>query len=454
MDINASNLWDKILKIFKNNKSIEGMDYNFYFKNIKADDFSNNILSLNCNSPLMKKEMEKYKNEIEETLNDIFILSNEKIHIVFKIKKEEEQGEISYRIKEHRSTNQNSSMKTGLNIRNRLDNFIVGDNSRMAYNACLAVLENETPVYNPLFIYGGSGLGKTHLMQAVGNAILERNPEKRVLYTTTEEFSNEFIAAIKEGRIKNFRDTFRNLDVLLLDDIQFFERIFGRGMGDTEEEFFHTFNKLQESGKQIIMISDRYPQDIKNLSKRLESRFISGLSAEIQEPGYETRKAILENIVEIKNIKIDDNILEYIAESVSSNVRELEGILTLINARAKLLNEKITLQQVQDELSTRMRSQQSKITAEKIIEIVSQEYSIPVSEMKARKKKQEIVDARQTAMFLIKNILDLNLTTIGGLFGGKDHSTVISSIRKIEGKIEENIAFKKELDRIKQKIVK
>ena len=202
------------------------------------------------------------------------------------------------------------------------------------------------------------------------------------------------------------------------------------------------------------MISDRYPQDIKNLSKRLESRFISGLSTEISEPGYETRKAILENIVEIKNIEIDDNILEYIAESVSSNVRELEGILTLINARAKLLNEKITLQQVQDELSTRMRSQQSKITAEKIIEIVSQEYSIPVSEMKARKKKQEIVDARQTAMFLIKNILDLNLTTIGGLFGGKDHSTVISSIRKIEGKIEENIAFKKELDRIKQKIVK
>ena len=190
MDVNASNLWDKILKIFKNNTSME-TEYNAFFKNVKADDFSNNILSLNCNSPLMKEKMEKYKNEIEETLNDIFILSNEKIHIVFNIKKEEEPGEISYRIKEYRSTNQNSSMKTGLNVRNRLDNFIVGDNSRMAYNACLAVLENEAPVYNPLFIYGGSGLGKTHLMQAVGNAILERNPEKRVLYTTTEEFSNE-----------------------------------------------------------------------------------------------------------------------------------------------------------------------------------------------------------------------------------------------------------------------
>ena len=241
--------------------------------------------------------------------------------------------------------------------------------------------------------------------------------------------------------------------MLLLDDIQFFEKIFARGGGDTEEEFFHTFNKLQESGKQIIMISDRYPKDIKNLSKRLESRFVSGLSVEIQQPGYETRKAILENIVETKNIEIDDNILEYIADSVSSNVRELEGILTLITARAKLLNERITLQQVQDELANRIRSQQSKITAEKIIEIVSQEYAIPVSEMKARKKKQEIVDARQKAMFLIKDILDLNLTTIGGLFGGKDHSTVISSIRKIESRMEESAVFKKELDRIKQKIV-
>ena len=304
------------------------------------------------------------------------------------------------------------------------------------------------------FLYMGvQVLEKTHLMQAVGNAILEKSPEKRVFYCTTEEFTNEYITAIREGRIKNFRDNFRGLDVLLLDDIQFFEKIFARGGGDTEEEFFHTFNKLQESGKQIIMISDRYPKDIKNLSKRLESRFVSGLSVEIQQPGYETRKAILENIVETKNIEIDDNILEYIADSVSSNVRELEGILTLITARAKLLNERITLQQVQDELANRIRSQQSKITAEKIIEIVSQEYSIPVSEMKARKKKQEIVDARQKAMFLIKDILDLNLTTIGGLFGGKDHSTVISSIRKIESRMEESAVFKKELDRIKQKIV-
>jgi chromosomal replication initiator protein dnaA len=448
MEVSASELWEKILKIFEKTGTVNDVEYNMYFKNTEAADLSNGTLLLNCNSSLVKDAMEKYKNEIEETINDIFIVSNEKIKAVFNIKVKEQIQDNTFRIREHRN-----KMKTGLNIRNRLDNFIVGDNSKMAFNACLAVIENDIPVYNPLFIYGGSGLGKTHLMQAVGNAILEKSPEKRVFYCTTEEFTNEYITAIREGRIKNFRDNFRGLDVLLLDDIQFFEKIFARGGGDTEEEFFHTFNKLQESGKQIIMISDRYPKDIKNLSKRLESRFVSGLSAEIQQPGYETRKAILENIVETKNIEIDDNILEYIADSVSSNVRELEGILTLITARAKLLNERITLQQVQDELANRIRSQQSKITAEKIIEIVSQEYAIPVSEMKARKKKQEIVDARQKAMFLIKDILDLNLTTIGGLFGGKDHSTVISSIRKIESRMEESAVFKKELDRIKQKIV-
>ena len=448
MEVSASELWEKILKIFEKTGTVNDVEYNMYFKNTEAADLSNGTLLLNCNSSLVKDAMEKYKNEIEETINDIFIVSNEKIKTVFNIKVKEQIQDSTFRIREHRN-----KMKTGLNIRNRLDNFIVGDNSKMAFNACLAVIENDIPVYNPLFIYGGSGLGKTHLMQAVGNAILEKSPEKRVFYCTTEEFTNEYITAIREGRIKSFRDNFRGLDVLLLDDIQFFEKIFARGGGDTEEEFFHTFNKLQESGKQIIMISDRYPKDIKNLSKRLESRFVSGLSAEIQQPGYETRKAILENIVETKNIEIDDNILEYIADSVSSNVRELEGILTLITARAKLLNERITLQQVQDELANRIRSQQSKITAEKIIEIVSQEYAIPVSEMKARKKKQEIVDARQKAMFLIKDILDLNLTTIGGLFGGKDHSTVISSIRKIESRMEESAVFKKELDRIKQKIV-
>ena len=289
-------------------------------------------------------------------------------------------------------------------------------------------------------------------MQAVGNAILEKRPDKRVFYVTSEEFSNEYYKVIREHRIEAFRDNFRNLDVLLLDDIQFFEKIFAQGEGKVQEEFFHTFNKLQESGKQIIMISDRYPKDIKNLSERLETRFVQGVTIEMQRPGYETRMQILENFTEMKKIKIEKNILEYIADNVSSNVRELEGVLTTIIARASLLNENITLEQAQDELANRVKTQKAKITAEKIIEVVSQEFTISVSDMKSKKRQAEIVNARQIAMFILKEMLDLNLTSIGGLFGGRDHSTVISSIRKIEEKIVEDKIFKNQIDRIKQSI--
>lgn len=449
MDVNVSKLWGKIEKICQ--KQVDEKDFNMFFKNVKAENFSDNTLTLSI-LPGLKAGILKYKNIIEDAAE---IITDESIEVVVKSQKVQETvSNESYRIQEYRQINQ---MKTGLNPKFKMANFIMGGNSKLAYEACFAVIDSivneagDLP-YNPLFIYGSSGLGKTHLMQAVGNEILERRPDKRVYYITSEEFSNEFIRVLREGKIQEFRDTFRNLDVLLLDDIQFFERIFARGSGDAEEEFFHTFNKLQALGKQIIMISDRYPTDIKNLSKRLETRFIQGVSLEMQRPGYETRMAILTNFIEMKGIDIEKNILEYIADSVSSNVRELEGVLTTIIAKSSLLGEKITLQQVQDELANRVKTQQSKITAEKIIEIVSTEYSITITDMKSKKRHAEIVNARQIAMFIIKDILDLNLTTIGGLLGGRDHTTVISSIRKIEERIEKEAIFKKDLDRIKQKI--
>ena len=244
--------------------------------------------------------------------------------------------------------------------------------------------------------------------------------------------------------------------MLLLDDIQFFEKVFGRGEGTVEEEFFHTFNKLQELGKQIIMISDKSPKEIKNLSKRLESRFLSGLTVEIQSPGYETRMMILKNMAEAQGIEIDDSILEYISDSLNTNVRELEGTLTNLNARAKLLNEQITLELVQEMLMHNVKREQSKMTAQKVIEMISAHYSVSVNDMKSKKRQKKIVETRQTAMYLLKNNddLDLSLTAIGGLFGGKDHSTVISSIRKIDKKIKEDIVFKKEIDTLNKKIFK
>ena len=442
-------LWEKIKKIMK--KRVNEGEFELFFENVEATKLEESIFTLTCNSKLIKENMEKYKSQMEEIIE---IVTDEEVTINFEIKK---QDVMSYKPETHsfpKETMEKASLvHTGLNPKHRLDNFVVGENSKLAYNACLAVVKNPT-VYNPLFIFGSSGLGKTHLMQAVGNAILENNPSKRVYYSTSEEFANEFFKVLNSGRIQHFRDTFRALDVLLLDDIQFFEKVFGRGEGTVEEEFFHTFNKLQELGKQIIMISDKSPKEIKNLSKRLESRFLSGLTVEIQSPGYETRMMILKNMAKAQGIEIDDSILEYISDSLDTNVRELEGTLTNLNARAKLLDEEITLELVQEMLMHNVKREQSKVTAKKVIEMISAQYGVSVTDMKSKKRQKKIVETRQIAMYLLKNNdeLDLSLTAIGGLFGGKDHSTVISSIRKIDKKTKEDVAFKKEIEALNKKI--
>ena len=442
-------LWEKIKKIMK--KRVNEGEFELFFENVEATKLEDSVFTLTCNSKLIKENMEKYKSQMEEIIE---IVTDEEVTLNFEIKK---QDVMSYKPETHsfpKETMEKASLvHTGLNPKHRLDNFVVGENSKLAYNACLAVVKNPT-VYNPLFIFGSSGLGKTHLMQAVGNAILENDPSKRVYYSTSEEFANEFFKVLNSGRIQHFRDTFRALDVLLLDDIQFFEKVFGRGEGTVEEEFFHTFNKLQELGKQIIMISDKSPKEIKNLSKRLESRFLSGLTVEIQSPGYETRMMILKNMAKAQGIEIDDSILEYISDSLDTNVRELEGTLTNLNARAKLLDEQITLELVQEMLMHNVKREQSKVTAKKVIEMISAQYGVSVTDMKSKKRQKKIVETRQIAMYLLKNNdeLDLSLTAIGGLFGGKDHSTVISSIRKIDKKTKEDVAFKKEIEALNKKI--
>ena len=442
-------LWEKIKKIMK--KRVNEGEFELFFENVEAAKLEESVFTLTCNSKLIKENMEKYKSQMEEIIE---IVTDEEVTINFEIKK---QDVMSYKPETHsfpKETMEKASLvHTGLNPKHRLDNFVVGENSKLAYNACLAVVKNPT-VYNPLFIFGSSGLGKTHLMQAVGNAILENDPSKRVYYSTSEEFANEFFKVLNSGRIQHFRDTFRALDVLLLDDIQFFEKVFGRGEGTVEEEFFHTFNKLQELGKQIIMISDKSPKEIKNLSKRLESRFLSGLTVEIQSPGYETRMMILKNMAKAQGIEIDDSILEYISDSLDTNVRELEGTLTNLNARAKLLDEEITLELVQEMLMHNVKREQSKVTAKKVIEMISTQYGVSVTDMKSKKRQKKIVETRQIAMYLLKNNdeLDLSLTAIGGLFGGKDHSTVISSIRKIDKKTKEDVVFKKEIEALNKKI--
>ena len=263
MEVSASELWEKILKIFEKTGTVNDVEYNMYFKNTEAADLSNGTLLLNCNSSLVKDAMEKYKNEIEETINDIFIVSNEKIKAVFNIKVKEQIQDNTFRIREHRN-----KMKTGLNIRNRLDNFIVGDNSKMAFNACLAVIENDIPVYNPLFIYGGSGLGKTHLMQAVGNEIMQQYPDKVVIYLPATKLIEEIVNALRSNKMDAFHRKIAKIDVLLIDDVQFLA-----GKDKTQEVLHDIFNDFQMRKKQIILSSDRPPKELSQIEPRLKSRF-------------------------------------------------------------------------------------------------------------------------------------------------------------------------------------
>ena len=449
--VDPSILWEKVTKII--DYQIDKTEYNTYIRPVSVSEFRDSTLYIWVESSFMKEKLEqKFKSMILEILNDILMLGEGKtINVVFQLKEKEEKFDNFFEI-----VNTQKRMINNLNQRYRFENFVVGKGNELANAACIAISENPGYVYNPLLIYGGSGLGKTHLMHAVGNAILDRDSNKKVLYCTSEQFNNEFINSLRAGQfanVQNFRDKFRTLDVLLIDDIQFFEKVFGQGTGSVEEEFFHTFNTLQELGKQIIMSSDRLPKEIRNLSKRIESRFESGLSVDVQKPDFETRLAILKNLADSKNVIISDEVLEFIASSISSNIRELEGALTRVIARSTLLRKAITLQLVQEDLADLFKNQQSKITANKIINTVSGYYSISSEEMKGKKRQQEITNARQIAMFLLKDQLDLNLTTIGGLFGGRDHSTVISSIRKIESRLKEEVPFKKEIENLKQKII-
>ena len=449
--VDPSILWEKVTKII--DYQIDKTEYNTYIRPVSVSEFRDSTLYIWVESSFMKEKLEqKFKSMILEILNDILMLGEGKtINVVFQLKEKEEKFDNFFEI-----VNTQKRMINNLNQRYRFENFVVGKGNELANAACIAISENPGYVYNPLLIYGGSGLGKTHLMHAVGNAILDRDSNKKVLYCTSEQFNNEFINSLRAGQfanVQNFRDKFRTLDVLLIDDIQFFEKVFGQGTGSVEEEFFHTFNTLQELGKQIIMSSDRLPKEIRNLSKRIESRFESGLSVDVQKPDFETRLAILKNLADSKNVIISDEVLEFIASSISSSIRELDGALTRVIARSTLLRKAITLQLVQEDLADLFKNQQSKITANKIINTVSGYYSISSEEMKGKKRQQEITNARQIAMFLLKDQLDLNLTTIGGLFGGRDHSTVISSIRKIESRLKEEVPFKKEIENLKQKII-
>ena len=343
------------------------------------------------------------------------------------------------------------SDNSNLNPNYTFETFVVGNNNRFAQSAALAVAESPGEAYNPLYIYGGPGLGKTHLMHSIGHFILEQKPDTKVIYVTSEEFTNEVIESIRNGNASSmtkFRDKYRKVDVLMIDDIQFII-----GKESTQEEFFHTFNALQTQGKQIILTSDKPPKEMETLEERIRSRFEWGLMADIGVPDYETRMAILRKKAESDNFNINDEILNYIANNIKSNVRELEGALNKLLAYNNLVHTEITMDIAQKELQNIITPDKPKeITPQLIIEVVSEHFQISLDQMISKNRSSDIAKPRQIAMYLCKNMTDIPLDTIGSLHGGRDHSTIIHGIKKISEEYETNETTKSLIETIKKKI--
>ena len=342
--------------------------------------------------------------------------------------------------------------KTNLNPKYTFDTFVIGSNNRFAHAASVAVAESPGKEYNPLFLYGGVGLGKTHLMHSVAHYILQKDPTKKVLYVTSEVFTNELIDSIRNGNntsMTKFREKYRNIDVLLIDDVQFII-----GKESTQEEFFHTFNALHSANKQIIISSDRPPKDMETLEARLQSRFEWGLIADISSPDYETRMAILRKKEELDGYNIDDEVIRYIATNIKSNIRELEGALNKLVALSNLENREITISMAEEVLKDIISpNSKREVTPQVILDVVAEHYGVSSNDIIGGKRNSEIVVPRQIVMYLCREITDTSYKAIGILLGNRDHSTIISGDNKVRDKLAVgDTSLKSNIDTIRKKL--
>ena len=389
----------------------------------------------------------KYRSLIFNTLR--YITNKDWTFSVIDLSKEESNTEIVIKDTSNKnSTEEVEVNKSTLNSKYTFDTFVVCNSNRFSHAAALAVGNEPGKAYNPLFLYGGVGLGKTHLMHAIGNRILQNNKNTNVLYVTSEKFTNQLINAIKDNKNEVFRNKYRSIDVLLIDDIQFIA-----GKERVQEEFFHTFNSLYEDGKQIIISSDKPPRDIQFLEDRLKSRFEWGLLADISCPDYETRLAILRKKAQDENILIDDFILSDIANKIDSNIRELEGVFNKIVARASLIHSPITIELAENIINEFKYESEKVISCDFIKETVAKYFSINKDDLSGNKRSNDIAFPRQIAMYLCREIANMSFPQIGIDFGGRDHSTVMHACKKIEKELKEKNNTKLIVDSVKNIII-
>ena len=406
------------------------ISYDTWLKNLEIQSMENGNVVLLTSTIFNRDTTDaRYHSLLVNTFN---YLTNKECSVTILSKEELENNPLNGQANSIEKNNSGYSNPT-LNPKYTFDSFVVGNNNRFAHAAALAVAEAPATSYNPLFIYGGVGLGKTHLMHAIGNEILRNNKNANILYVTSEQFTNQLINAIKDYKNEQFRSKYRNIDVLLIDDIQFIA-----GKERVQEEFFHTFNTLHESGKQVIISSDRPPKDINLLEDRLKSRFEWGLIADISNADYETRLAILRKKAQIDNIIIDDEILANIANRIDTNIRELEGALNKLIARASLINSPITMEMAEWAINEIVSSKDKVISSQFIQETVAKYFNIDSKDIAGAKRSADVVFPRQIAMYLCRTVPQLSLPQIGKDFGNRDHTTVMHACNKIEKEIKEN----------------
>lgn len=431
MDADLKKLWDQTLTIIK--AEMSEVSFNTWIKSCEPISISNDTIRISVPNSFTQDILEKrYKDLVANSIKSICSkLYKIEFLIASDIKSDETSKEDTPELKKNKAVLINDELSTTLNPKYTFDSFVIGNSNRFAHAASLAVAESPAKAYNPLFIYGGVGLGKTHLMHAIGHYILDSNPNARVEYVSSEKFTNELINAIKDDKNEEFRNKYRNVDVLLIDDIQFIA-----GKERTQEEFFHTFNALHDANKQIILSSDRPPKEIPTLEDRLRSRFEWGLIADIQVPDFETRMAILKKKADVEKLNVANEVMVYIATKIKSNIRELEGALIRIVAYSSLTNKEITVDLASEALKDIISKKQGKnITIGIIQDIVASYFNLRIEDLKSQRRTRNVAYPRQIAMYLSRKLTDMSLPKIGEEFGGRDHTTVIHAYEKISENI-------------------
>ena len=446
MDTNK--IWDSFIEEIK--KSTSKLSFDMFFSDLSLYklDVDNKIIYIQLEDiSIIKFLREKYIVQIEDIFSRML---GDDFQAVIKSKDEYKSNKIDKKKKVRKSLYKDNSKL--FNPKFNFENFVVGGNNRFAYAASLAVAESPAEAYNPLFLYGGSGLGKTHLMQAIGIQVIKNDPTSNVLYISSETFTNELIEAINTQNTNQFKEKYRNIDILLIDDIQFLE-----GKEATQEEFFHTFNTLYENNKQIVISSDRPPSNLQKLDERLTTRFGFGITADVQPADFETRVAILKKKIELADIELDSDIEEVcnlIAEKIKYNIRELEGAMNRMISFSEIMNNKIDLDFAKIVLKDIYRDTDKAIAPERIRSTVASYYDIKVSDLDSKRRTAEIALARQVAMYLCRESTDFSFSKIGEIFGGRDHSTVMSNCNKIQTLYQEDELIKYDIDEINKKLKK